>query len=172
MIIYRTPSQSDIAALAELTSSTFVDTFGHLYSAENLQKFVDDTYSAPVIARELADVNRLYQVADDQGRMVGYCKLGFDHSFDFDLSGHTVIELKQLYLRPSHFGLGIADELMNWAIAQARSRQADDILLSVYSDNPRAQKFYKRYGFVHAADTFFMVGEHRDEEYLYRLVLR
>jgi diamine N-acetyltransferase len=172
MIHYRTPTENDLSALSELGSSSFSDTFGHLYRAENLALFLTQTHSEPVVLAELRNPMRHYLVAEDAGKMIGYCKLGFDHSLPLDLPGRMVMELKQLYLRQSHFGKGVAEHLMDWAIATARSRQIDDIVLSVYSDNPRAQRFYQRYGFTQAADFYFMVGDHRDEEYLYRLVLQ
>lgn len=43
--------------------------------------------------------------------------------------------------------------------------------LSVYSDNPGAQRFYARYGFAKVADIHFMVGNQRDEEFLFAKVL-
>jgi diamine N-acetyltransferase len=172
MIDYRTPSENDLSALSELGSSSFSDTFGHLYSAENLALFLAQTHGEAMVLAELRNPMRQYLVAHDAGKMVAYCKLGFDHSLPLDLPGRAVMELKQLYLRPSHFATGVAEHLMDWAIAAARSRAIDDIVLSVYSDNPRAQRFYQRYGFAHAKNCFFMVGEHRDDEYLYRLILR
>ncbi len=172
MTHYLIPTESDLSALSELGSSSFSDTFGHLYSAENLALFLAETHSEPMVLAELRNPMRRYLVAEDTGKMIGYCKLGLDHSLPLDLPGRVVMELKQLYLKRSHFGTGVAEQLMTWAIATARSQAADDIVLSVYSDNPRAQRFYQRYGFAHAANCSFMVGAHRDDEYLYRLMLR
>ncbi len=171
-MIYRTPTEADASTLSELGVSSFTDTFGHLYSAENLNLFLAQTHSVPVVTQELLSPMRRYRVAEESGRMIGYCKLGLDHTLPLDLPGRTVIELKQLYMRSSHFGSGVADNLMEWAIDSARNQNMDDIVLSVYSDNPRAQRFYQRYGFAHAANCFFMVGAHRDDEFLYRLNLR
>lgn len=171
-MIYRTPTEADANALSELGTSSFTDAFGHLYRAENLNLFLTQTHSVAVITQELLNPMRRYRVAEESGRMIGYCKLGLDHSLPLDLPGRSVLELKQLYLRSSHFGTGVADNLIEWAINTARSLGMDDVVLSVYSDNPRAQKFYQRYGFVFAANCFFMVGAHRDDEFLYRLKLR
>ncbi len=171
-MIYRTPTEADANALSELSCSSFTETFGHLYSAENLNLFLAQTHSVAAVAQELVNPMRRYRVAEESGRMIGYCKLGFDHSLSLDLPGRAVMELKQLYLRSSHFGTGVADNLVEWAIDTARSLNMDDVVLSVYSDNPRAQRFYQRYGFTHAANCFFMVGLHRDDEFLYRLKLR
>ncbi len=171
-MIYRTPTAADASALSELAISSFTDTFGHLYSAENLNLFVAHALSVAVVTQELLSPMRRYRVAEESGRMVAYCKVGFDHTLSLDLPGRAVMELKQLYLRSSQFGSGVADNLMEWAIDTARNQNMDDIVLSVYNDNPRAQRFYQRFGFVHAANCFFMVGAHRDDEFLYRLNLR
>ena len=171
-MIYRTPTAADASALSELAISSFTDTFGHLYSAENLNLFVAQALSVTVVTQELLSPMRRYRVAEESGRMVAYCKVGFDHTLSLDLPGRAVMELKQLYLRSSQFGSGVADNLMEWAIDTARNQNMDDIVLSVYNDNPRAQRFYQRFGFVHAANCFFMVGAHRDDEFLYRLNLR
>jgi ribosomal protein S18 acetylase RimI-like enzyme len=61
--------------------------------------------------------------------------------------------------------------LLDWAIGEARGWGADAVQLSVYSDNLGAQRFYRRNGFEHVADIDFWVGEQRDHEFLYELVL-
>ncbi len=171
MITYRTPTATDNAALAELSETTFVETFGPLYSVENLNRFVAQVYAPDTIGAELTNPNRLFRVAEEDGQMVGYAKLGLDVSLDYDPGPRRTLELKQLYVRQSHLGVGIAQQLMDWVLSEARARSFDDIILSVYNDNPRAQRFYQKYGFSHFADTYFMVGDHRDDEYLYRLTL-
>jgi len=61
---------------------------------------------------------------------------------------------------------------MDWVLEEARARGFEDVILSVWSGNFGAQRFYARYGFEKIADTFFMVGNQRDEEYLMGLRLR
>ncbi len=171
MITYRTPDINDAVALSELGASSFVEAFGALYSAKNLNLFLNKVYSPDAVAVDISNPNRLFLIAQNGDEMVGYCKLGLDISLDYDPAERRAMELKQLYLRQSHVGLGISQHLMDWAIGAARSGGFDDIILSVYNDNPRAQRFYQKYGFAHIADTYFMVGDHRDDEYLYRLAL-
>lgn len=153
--------------MGALGLGTFVETFGHLYSAENLALFERNSYAPEVIATEMANPNRRYLVAYDESRMVGYCKIGFDQTLDYDAGGQQIAELKQIYIYASHQGSGVAQVLTDWAVSEARAAGADALLLSVYNDNPRGQRFYEKNGFVHVADTFFMVGNHRDDEYLY-----
>jgi diamine N-acetyltransferase len=167
MIEYRAPRLDEVEALADLSRETFREAFAHLYSAEDLGLFEAAVYEPEVVAAEMASPNRRYLVAYDDGKMVGYCKVGFDKTLDYDWGDQKLVELKQLYVFASHHGSGIAQGLTDWAVAEARAVGADALLLSVYSENPRGIRFYEKNGFAHVADTYFMVGNHRDDEFLY-----
>ncbi len=167
MLRYRTPDIAEAAQVAQLGHDTFVESFDHLYSAEDLALFVGQVYQADGIAAELQNPKLRYLIAEDDGQMVGLCKIGFGVTLDYDPGDRQVVELKQLYLHHAAHGTGVGQTLMDWAIEQARAAGADEMLLSVYSDNPRAQRFYIRNGFTKIADTYFMVGNQRDDEYLF-----
>ena len=77
----------------------------------------------------------------------------------------------QMYADPARLGEGLGALLMDWALGEARARGGTEVLLSVYSDNPEAQRFYNRYGFEKIAEIDFYVGNHRDDEYLFGLLL-
>lgn len=171
-VSFRAPGLDEAAALADLGRETFCLTFAHLYDPADLAAFLDAVYTPASLSADLANPRRLFWVAEEGAALVGYCKLGLDVSLDFDPGDRHVIELKQLYLLPGQQGTGVAHTLMEWALAQADSLGADDMLLSVWAGNERAQRFYKRYGFDWIADTYFMVGNHRDDEYLYLKRLR
>jgi diamine N-acetyltransferase len=172
MIEYRAPRPNEVAALALLSRDTFRETFAHLYSVENLALFEAQVYAPDIISAEMANPDRRYLVAYDSGQMIGYCKIGFDASLDYDAKDQKLVELKQLYIYASHHGIGVAQALTDWAVAEAKTVDADGLLLSVYNDNPRGIRFYEKQGFTYVADTYFMVGNHRDDEYLYLKLLR
>jgi diamine N-acetyltransferase len=171
-IVYRAPRLDEADAVAALGAGTFIETFGALYSPENLRLFLDQAYAPESIAAELSNPKLRYQIAERDGEMVGLCKIGYGVTLDYDPGDLNIVELKQLYVFASQHGTGIGQILMEWAITQANAVQADAMLLSVYSDNPRGHRFYHRNGFSKVADTYFMVGNHRDEEYLYLRPLR
>lgn len=174
-IEYRAVTAGDTDALAELGRDSFNDAFAHLYASENLNMFLEKIYAPASIEAEIANPDRLYRVAVMDGELVGYCKLSLQTSFTTEigtsLAGRKIMDLSQLYIRSDVTGQNIGDALTQWALKEARVRQYDDILLSVYAENYRAHRFYARYGFTKYADTYFMVGNHRDEEFLYRLQL-
>jgi diamine N-acetyltransferase len=172
MIHYRTPTVNDAPALADLGRESFRQAFAHLYAPENLALYEAQSHSVERVTQQIQSPDRLYRVAEDDGIMIGYCKIGFDKTLDHDLANdRRVMELSQLYVLQSALGSGVGPALMDWCMGEARTRGFQDVMLSVYSDNPRAQRFYARYGFQYYGDTYFMVGDHRDDEYLYRLIL-
>ena len=167
----RPASPADIPALSRLGNNSFVAKFGHLYRPEDLAAFLAEAYSLDAIRAELANPDRLYCLATSDGRLAAYCKLALTCSFPEHARGQRTIELKQLYTAPDCTGQGFGAAQMDWALAEARSRGADEIQLSVWSGNEGAQRFYARYGFGKVADVTFKVGSHIDDEFLFSLLL-
>lgn len=167
-LVCRAAGPDDAAALAALGRESFTETFGHLYTPENLAAFLEN-HSEAKWRSELEDPAFAIRIGDEDGRAGAYCKLG-PPSLPFEVKGPT-IELRQLYvLKPWH-GSGVGAELMDWAIAEARRRGAEALYLSVFIDNHRARRFYARYGFEPVGRYDFMVGTHADEDIIMRLAL-
>ncbi|APG63810.1 hypothetical protein LPB140_10970 [Sphingorhabdus lutea] len=173
-MIFRPPVANDAAMLAQFGRDSFCEAFAHLYSAENLTTFLNDVHNIENINAQIEANNVHYMLAEDaadNGKLIGYCKISEKSKLDYDQNGPHTCEFSQLYVLASHHGSGVAQKLMDWAIQSAKSRGFKELVLSVYSDNPRAQSFYQKYGFTYYCDTIFMVGTHRDDEYIYRLIL-
>ena len=172
-MILRPATPADTAALAALGRAAFVAKFGHLYSAENLSRFLDESHSTATVAREIADPGMVVHVAEHAGVLVGMCKLKLVSTLKDQATEHQhapavrPLEIKQLYTAPDRTGMGIGKALMDWAMDFARSHGADEVQLSVWSENHDAQRFYARYGFTRTADIAFWVGDHRDDEFLF-----
>ena len=168
MVAYRDGAPADAELMAKLGAVTFTETFGHLYSPENLAAFLLNHEPAKWQS-ELADPAFAVRIAEDAGQPAGYCKVG-PPSLPFEVTAPT-LELRQLYvLKPWH-GTGIAAAFMDWALAEARRRGAEEMFLSVFVDNHRARRFYARYGFAEVGRYDFMVGNHVDHDLILRLDL-
>jgi len=167
-VSYRSATVRDAEALSALGTATFTDTFGHLYQPHDLQIFLQN-HSPEGWARELADPAFAVRVAELDGRMVGFAKLGPPH-LPFEPRGEAA-ELRQLYVLEEVKGQGVAHALIEWVIDRARDRRADHLYLSVFTDNHRARRFYEKYGFEPEGTYAFMVGNHADEDIVMRLTL-
>lgn len=171
-MILREATAADIPAISLLATEAFVAKFGELYSAKDLAAFLEESLSEPAIAAELANPARVYRLAeDDDGALLGYCKIGLTCGFPEHARGHKVMELKQLYTAPQATGKGIGGALMDWAEEQFAARGADEVQISVYAYNDGAHRFYQRYGYAKVADITFKVGDHLDPEFLFARML-
>ena len=165
---YRNATVADAPLLSRLGAETFTETFGHLYTPENLAAFLAN-HSVANWEKELTDPRFTIRLAEMDGQAVAFAKLG-PPGLPFEVSGPTA-ELKQFYvLKPWH-GTGVAQALMDWVLAESRARGAEQLFLSVFIDNHRAQRFYARYGFEAVGTYAFMVGTHADEDIIMRAFL-
>ena len=165
MIAYRNGGPDDAALMSRLGKQTFVETFGHLYTPENLAAFLDN-HSEEKWRGELSNPAFAIRIAEDSGEAAGFAKVG-PPSLPFEVTGPTA-ELRQLYVLKLWHGVGIAHALMDWAIEEAKRRGAEQLYLSVFVDNHRARRFYDRYGFEAVGTYDFMVGTHADLDIIMR----
>jgi len=171
-MIQRDATAADTADLAALGRDAFCASFAHLYSEHDLSTFLAATHSPDKVAAEIADPGmRVRLVTAHDGELLGFCKVVMACGWPELARSSNVVELKQLYTAPGATNRGIGAALMDWALAEAAAWGAGEMQLSVYSDNVNAQRFYARYGFEKQADIHFMVGEQRDEEYLFAKLL-
>ena len=164
-IRYRSCDLRDADTLDALFKESFCSTFAHLYRAEDLEAFLAQC-TREAWESELADERYSFQLAEVDGKPVGFAKLG-PPSLPVETCGRA-IELRQLYLLHEWRGAGLAHALMNWAVEEARVRGAQEMFLTVYTDNHRARRFYERYGFQEVGPYKFMVGNQADEDIIMR----
>lgn len=132
----RDMNPADIPAVHELERRLFpVD-------AWPLQMFVD----------ELAQQDtRRYLVAELAGGIVGYAGL---------MCIEPIADVQTIAVVPEHEGKGIGSALLTELIRESRRRHAEDVLLEVRADNPRAQQLYRRFGFeqIHVRPRYYRDG--------------
>ena len=167
-VAWRIAGPDDAARVAELGRRSFVETFGMLYSPENLAAFLT-IHNEENWRAELTDPRFVVRLGEADGEAVAYAKLG-PQSLPYEAEGPS-IELKQFYVLGPWQGAGVAVALMGWALDEARARGAEEICLSVFVDNARARRFYERYGFDYVGRYAFMVGTQADDDLIMRLRL-
>ena len=167
-IAYRDGQPGDGKAVADLFRESFIATFGHLYAAEDLDAFLAGL-TTEAFEQELANPDFAFRLVEDDGALAGFAKLGPDNLPGEKLA--DTIELYQLYVLEPWKGMGVARELMDWTIAEARRRGAKHLTLTVYIDNHRARRFYEKHGFEEVGKYVFIVGNHADDDRIMRLAL-
>ncbi len=168
-IVYRLADSPDAEALAAFAAGSFVETFGRLYPPEDLEAYLAKSYGTAIQREELADPAIRVWLALFGDAIVGYAMAG---PVDMDVAhGERDRELYRLYVGARVKGAGVARFLMGQVLAWAKEQRAEALWLSVWENNERAQRFYKRYGFDHIGEHKFMVGRVADRDFIWRLAL-
>ncbi len=158
----RDATAADLPEIDRLYREEFGATFGHLYSDGDFAAFMA-RFTPEAWAAEFNDPRYAFHLAEADGRIIGYCKIG-PMDLPVENCGEGARELYQIYLGAAAKGKGVADALMGWAYDQARKLGGDTLYLSVFTDNHRARRFYERHGFVEVGPYEFMVGDHVDAD--------
>ena len=123
----------------------------------------------------LADAERKLFIAEVDGTPAGYGMLNLHGETDPEvapmLARAPSIELSKFYLLAGRHGTGLADELMNVILAEARSTDAASLWLGVHDANDRPNRFYDRHRFVRRGLKSFQIGTHVEPDLIRERIL-
>ena len=153
----RLAEPDDAAALAELASRTFHDTFAAQNRPEDLEQYMATAYGEEQQRREIVDRRMVTLLAEVDGALAGFALLRGGEAPEF-VRGATPIEIMRFYVDGRFHGRGIAQALMDAALAAARVRGHETVWLGVWEHNPRAIAFYVKCGFVDVGSHPFLLG--------------
>lgn len=152
-------SVEDVPVLSVMAKQTFYDTFTGTCTEEDMQNFLDNFFNEEQLTKEVSDENDLYYFAEVEGRPVGYLQFMEDYGGFPLIKKWKALELKRIYVLKEYQGKGIAQQLMDFIIEQARQGAYEVIWLGVWENNHRAKQFYKKYGFEESGHTHdFPIG--------------
>lgn len=103
--------------------------------------FAEESWSRRMLAGELAQQpdSRYYLVAEEGGLVVAYAGL---------LAAGEQADVLTIAVAASQWGHGVGTQLLTALLAEARRRGCTHVFLEVRSDNMRAQRLYKWWGFT------------------------
>jgi ribosomal protein S18 acetylase RimI-like enzyme len=153
MATIRRAGPEDAEALAGLAEQTFRDAFSATNDPTDMALHCRRRFGTETQAREIAAPDWVTILADAEGDLVGFAQLRLDAPMAC-VRAERPAELYRIYVSAEWHGRGIAQALMDEALAVAARSGSDRIWLGVWEQNPRALAFYRKYGFD-------VVGEHR-----------
>jgi len=163
----RRATADDAAALSAIGARTFVETFGHLYPADDLAAFLADAHGLARAQADLSDTRTAVWLAEADGDAVGYAlagPCGLPHADVTNRCG----ELKRLYLLKAWQGGGLGARLFEAVEAWLQAQGAENVWIGVWSENFGAQRFYARHGYRKVGEYDFPVGRTLDRELILR----
>lgn len=149
----------DAEMLAELSYKTFYDAFHeHPKNApEDLADYMEKAFNNETLLAELNEENSIFLVAEIENEIAGYAKITLG-AIEDGISAEKPIELNRLYSHQKFLGKGIGAKLMDECFRIAEENDCDVMWLGVWEFNPRAQAFYKKYGFYEVGKHIFQLG--------------
>ena len=167
-LAHRMATEDDLPAIDRVFRTGFCDTFAQMYRSEDLDAFFAQ-FSPEAWLAEYRDPRYAFRIAEGPEGAVAFVKLG-PLTVPVEPAG-PALELRQIYVLRPWQGTGIAEQLMDWALAESRARGIAELYLTVFTGNHRARAFYRRYGFADVGPYAFMVGSQADEDIIMRLAL-
>jgi diamine N-acetyltransferase len=149
----RRADSGDAAKLALIGAASFLETFANDHPGDATVVFLRDYHSEGAWAATLAKPDSaVWIVEETAGCPIGYAVLSAP-SLPGTISGDA--ELKRIYVLSRWHGSGIGRDLFDVAEAEARAWGAKRLVLSVYTRNARAIRFYEKQGFVTIGEATF-----------------
>lgn len=105
-----------------------------------LALFPADAWPLDMFLAEVVHETRGYIVAEADGKVIAYAGV---------MSVGDTADVQTIAVAPEHEGHGLGRAMLTWMCDEAKARGAEQILLEVRADNPRAQDLYTRNGFKH-----------------------
>lgn len=171
--IIRPATEADADALADLGRNTFIDTFVDTagfaipYPADDLQAFLEASFSADAIRSKLSEPGAAWWVAERDGELLAFANTG-PNTLPHPEARTSHAELRRLYVSKAAQGLGLGTKLLTVALDWMEANTDGPLWIGVWSGNLKAQKLYQAYGFEKAGEYEYPVGRWRDHEFILR----
>jgi ribosomal protein S18 acetylase RimI-like enzyme len=163
----RRATPADAEALSRIAEQTFVEAFGHLYPAEDLQAFLRESYAVERQRVILETPGYAVWLLEHDGEAVGHAAAGPCGLPNPDVRPGDG-ELKRLYVlrafQNGGWGGRLFQAVMDWLLADGPRT----LWIGVWENNLGAQRFYARHGFVKVGEHTFPVGRVVDREFTLR----
>jgi ribosomal protein S18 acetylase RimI-like enzyme len=161
---------TDNTLLAEAGGRLFAEAFGAQNKPEDMAAYLAKSFGPEIQAAELADPASVTLIAESEGAFAGYARMKEERP-GCPLPGQRPIELVRIYSERKVIGQGVGSALMQASLEEAARRGYDVIWLGVWEQNPRALRFYERWGFVKAGTQTFKLGEDlQTDSVMYRII--
>jgi ribosomal protein S18 acetylase RimI-like enzyme len=159
MISIRPGMIEDTQPLTDLSYTTFWDAFAHhpKNAPDDLAHYMRQAFNVEQIAKELADPQAIFLIAEIEGELAGYAKL-IRENIEPGIKAERPIELNRLYSQQKFLGQGVGQALMDACFERAKQGNHDVIWLGVWEYNSRAQRFYEKNGFRLVGKHTFVLG--------------
>lgn len=167
----RPATYEDAEIIADLSRSTFYDTFSEHNSSKNMELFLKEQFTRTRLVSEVGAKGNTFFLAYFGGELAGYVKLR-EGEPPKHLKGLKALEIARIYVVKTFIGHGVGRQLMQVSLDVGREKNLDVAWLAVWEHNPRAFNFYKQWGFDIFGTQIFLLGYDLQKDWLMKKLLR
>jgi len=155
----RQADAADAPAIAQVAQRTFPLACPPATPAADIQQHISNELSERAFLAHMdSPVTEFHVAVASDGQIIGYLMLVATAAGAPDLPGTQPLEVRRIYVDEAWQGRGVGAELMDLAVARARSQQFDCLWLGTNQENHNAVAFYRRLGYDHVGTRTFQVG--------------
>ena len=156
---------ADAEQIAVLSRQTFFDTFAASNTKEDMDKFMNESFSMEALVNEVNDAGNIFLVALMEDGLVGYAKLVLSVNPP-ELGDTAAIEIGRIYAAQKTIGRGVGKALMQQCLKVASEKGKELVWLGVWEHNQRAIDFYTKFGFEKFGEHDFLLGNDVQTDWL------
>lgn len=160
----------DLEVLQKIGRRTFHETFALNNTEENMNKYLDESFSVYKLTNDLNNNNSEFYFAMLDDIVIGYLKINFEQS-QTEVQDEKAIEIERIYVLKEYHGKKIGKLLLEKAIEIAKQKNAHYVWLGVWEKNLRAINFYKKNGFIEFDKHIFKLGNEEQTDIMMKLNL-
>lgn len=154
---------TDLAVLCKIGEQTFIETYGHQNTLENLQAYLSKHFNQEQILAEIQTEGTIFLMVEFEQEVVGYAKLRVNKA---EFSDRNALELERIYVKKEFHGKKLGAYLLEQCIEKTKVVGCDLLWLGVWEYNLKALNFYKSWGFEINGTHIFVLGDEEQTDYL------
>ncbi len=165
MLIIKAATLKDAELIANLSRDTFYETFAQHNTKENMDLFMNQTFTKEALMKEVGAEGNIFFLAYEGETPEGYVRMR-ESMNPPELGDKKAIEIARIYALQSTIGKGVGKAMMQKCIDTAAELNKEVIWLGVWEKNMRAIRFYQKWGFEKFGTHVFMLGDDPQTDWL------
>lgn len=161
---------TNLKALHQISRKTFIDSFAHLNTKENMEAYLAHHLTEQKLSEELDQPGSAFYFAENNGEPIGYIKINTGAA-QTELREEQGLEIERIYVIKEYQGQKIGQLLFNKALELAKKANRLYIWLGVWNKNESAIQFYQKIGFVAFDSHSFKLGDDVQTDIMMKLEL-
>lgn len=155
---------SDAGNLATLAIQVWLDTYAVYGIRQAFSNYVWDELSPAKFEKKLKDKSIIILKMVENSHLTGFAEIHF--ASPCPAAPEITTELEKIYIHQNFTGKKLGVKLLEFIGNEFKKREIQEFWLSVYENNERAIRFYKKNGFEEIGELFFLMEDEKHKNYI------